>query len=103
MAKRGSRNCPPSEKESGVTFTTPITSVRSPSASRRERNCQVNLGRVAMRNSVLVVSRVGTGVPARAKFRMEGLSHPEEELHILYLGRLLVCRQAIEKNPSIGF
>src|SRR5689334_12329712 len=53
MATRGSRNCPPSEKESGVTFTIPITSVRSPSSSRRERNCHVNRGRNAMRNSVL--------------------------------------------------
>ena len=29
IAARGSRNCPPSEKESGVTFTTPISSGRS--------------------------------------------------------------------------
>src|SRR4051812_2022704 len=82
MALRESVNCPPSLKESGVTFTTPITSVRSPSVSRRERSCQVKCGRVAIGNR---------------------LSDAEEKLHVFDLGRFLVCRQAIEKNPSVGF
>jgi hypothetical protein len=38
-ARFTSRNLPPSEKLSGVTFNTPITSVRPPSCSLRERNC----------------------------------------------------------------
>src|SRR3954466_13276347 len=85
MALRESANWLPSLKESGVTFTIPITSVRSPSVSRRERSCQVKCGRVAMRNSVRV------------------LADAEEELHVFDLGRLLVCRKAVEKNASVGF
>src|SRR5260370_649793 len=42
MALSGCRNSPPSEKLSGVTFSTPITSVRSPSTSFCVRNCSVN-------------------------------------------------------------
>ena len=34
IAADGSTNSPPSENESGVTFTTPITSVRRPNSSR---------------------------------------------------------------------
>src|ERR1700687_3896073 len=39
IALCGSRNLPPSEKLSGVTFRTPITRVRSPSSSTPERKC----------------------------------------------------------------
>src|SRR3954470_5034966 len=85
MARRESVNWPPSLKESGVTFTIPITIVRSPSVSRRERSCQVKCGRVAMRNSVRV------------------LADAEKKLHVFDLGRFLVCRQAVEKNASVGF
>src|SRR3954466_4415086 len=85
MALRESANWPPSLKESGVTFTIPITSVRSPSVSRRERSCQVKCGRVAMRNSVRV------------------LADAEEELHVFDLGRLLISRQAVEKDAPVGF
>src|SRR5947209_1258040 len=85
MAVRGSVNWPPSLKESGVTFTMPITSVRSPSASRRERSCHVNRGRVAMRNSV------------------RALTHAEKELDVFDLSRLFVRRQAVEEDASVGF
>src|SRR3954469_16525832 len=82
MAVRESSNCPPSLNESGVTFTMPITRVRSPSVSRRERSCQVKCGRVAMRNR---------------------LSDAEEKLHVFDLRGLLISRQAVEEDSPVRF
>src|ERR1019366_6100236 len=42
MAACESRYAPPSEKLSGVTLSTPITSVRSPRSSVREGRCRRN-------------------------------------------------------------
>ncbi len=48
IALSGCRNLPPSEKLSGVTFNTPITSVRSPRTSVRE----LSLRRKSLRNGL---------------------------------------------------
>ena len=45
-ARSGSRYLPPSENESGVTFNTPISNVRSPSSSSRPASFQTKCRRV---------------------------------------------------------
>ena len=74
MAAVGSRNRPPSENESGVTFTTPITSVRSARSKKRSRQRQP-MGAVggpagwldAPRGALIGRAAAGPGKSARSR------------------------------------
>ena len=50
-AARGSRVRPPSENESGVTLTIPMTRVRASRSKRRSRQCQITSGLTGSRKA----------------------------------------------------
>src|ERR1039458_743191 len=72
-AASGSRNCPPSENESGVTLSTPMMSVRSPSDRARVRSCHVDRGRRAKAiQKTMLHSRSAMGRSAMKRLAVKG-------------------------------